>query len=57
MENFERGERVCVDMEKGGGGGREYGSLYTNANVFPSSNFPSNVGGGSEIPFKGRPLI
>lgn len=42
---------------EGGGGGREYGSLYTNANVFPLSNFPSNVGGGSEIPFKGRPLI
>lgn len=25
--------------------------------MFPLSNFPSNVGGGSEIPFKERPLI
>lgn len=44
-------------MRRYGEGGGEYGSLYTNANVFPLSNFPSNVGGGSEIPFKGRPLI
>ena len=38
---------------EGGGGGREYGSLYTNANVFPLSNFPSNEGGGAKFPLKG----
>ena len=46
---------MCVDMEKRGGGG--YGSLYTKANVYLLSNFSGNVGGGSEIPFRGRLLI